>query len=99
MVNQRRGLAGAALALGCLFCLLPAVRADWAVTLLERQAAAAGAVEYRHYSLGEAASGAEAEVQLALFSSKSATLRVIDQPNFDRHLADAMTQARTASRA
>lgn len=91
MVNQRRGLAGAALALVCFFCLLPAARADWAVTLLERQAAVAGAVEYRHYSLGEAASGAEAEVQLALFSSKSATLRVIDQPNFDRHLYDAMT--------
>lgn len=91
MVNHRGGLAGAALALVFFFCLLSAALADWAVTSLERQRGPAGAVEYFHYSLGEAASGSEVEVQLALFSSKSATLRVIDQPHLDRHLAEAMS--------
>jgi uncharacterized protein YigE (DUF2233 family) len=84
-------LAGAALALVVSFCLLPSTRADWTVTLLEHQPAPAEAVEYRHYSLGEAASGRAADVQLALFSNQEATLRVIDQPNFDRHLAESMT--------
>ena len=84
----------AATSLAFLFVLfLPAVtRADWAVTALDRQAGATGAIEYRHYSLGEATSGSRVELQLALFSNQSATLRVIDQPNFERRLAQVMTQ-------
>jgi uncharacterized protein YigE (DUF2233 family) len=84
----------AAVPLAFLFVLfLPAAtRADWAVTALDRQAGATGAIEYRHYSLGEATSGSRVELQLALFSNQSATLRVIDQPDFDRRLAEVMTQ-------
>ena len=80
-----------ALALAFLL-LLPAARADWTVKSLDRQPGPAGAVEYRHYSLGEAASGSEAEVQLALFSNKNTTLRVIDQPDSRHSLAEMMTR-------
>jgi uncharacterized protein YigE (DUF2233 family) len=90
MLKRRPGLAGA-VSLVFSFCLLSSTRADWAVRLLEHEPGPAGAVEYRHYSLVEATSGREVEVQLALFSSKNATVRLIDQPNFERHLADAMT--------
>lgn len=77
--------------LGCLvFALLPTMRADWAVQSLDRAVGAGSAVEYRRYSLDENTSGAETEVHLALFSNKSATLRVIDQPGSDHSLAEAM---------
>ena len=88
MMNQWSRLVGAALAFG--FFLLTAARADWAVTSLERQSGPNGALEYRRYSLGEADSGNKVEVQLALFSSKSAALRVIDRPGFEHHLAQVM---------
>ncbi len=93
MVNRQRQFAWAALALVFVFSFLPAAtHGDLAVTALDRQPGSAGAIEYRHYSLGEPTSGSEAEVQLALFSNQRAALRVIDQPNFDRRLAETMTQ-------
>ena len=73
-----------------IFFFLSAARADWAVTSLEHQTDSSGKIEYRRYSLGEVDSASNVEVQLALFSSKSATLRVIDQANSDRLLADVM---------
>jgi uncharacterized protein YigE (DUF2233 family) len=91
-VNLRHS-AGTALALLFVFSFLPAAtRADWAVAALDHQPGAGGAIEYRRYSLGEKSSGIAAELQLALFSSQKAALRIIDQPNFDRRLAAAMTQ-------
>ncbi len=92
MVKQRWHPGVATLAIVFLFCLGPGVRADWAVNSLARQTGPAGAIEYRHYSLGKADSGDEVEVQLALFSSKNATLRVLDQPNADRRLSDIMAR-------
>ena len=91
MVRRRWRLSAAALTLVFLACLVPAARAEWTVNSLERLAGADGAIEYRHYSLGKSDSGTEVEVQLALFSSKSATLRVIDQPDSSRSLAEIMT--------
>jgi uncharacterized protein YigE (DUF2233 family) len=93
IVNLRRHSVAATAAL--LFVssfLTSATRADWAVTALDHQVGAAGAIGYRHYSLGETSSGITAELQLALFSNQKATLRVIDQPDFDRRLAATMTQ-------
>ena len=93
IVNLRRHSTGTAVALLLVFSFLPATtRADWAVTALDHQLGGKGAIEYRHYSLGETSSGSAAELQLTLFSNQKATLRVIDQPNFDRRLAAAMTQ-------
>lgn len=89
MVTGRRWTR-AALVFALLICLLSAARADWAVTALKRQPGAGGEIEYRRYSLGETESGREVEVQLALFSSKSATLRVVDEPGSERSLAATM---------
>ena len=90
MVKSRSRWSGVALALVCAFCFSPLARADWAVTSLKRQPGANPAIEYLHFSLGKADSGSEVEVQLALFSRKRATLRVIDQPGSDRRLAEIM---------
>ena len=92
-MNLRRHSTGLAVALLFAFSFLGATtRGDWTVTALEHQPGATGAIEYRHYSLGETSSGSSAELQLTLFSHQKATLRVIDQPNFDRRLAATMTQ-------
>ena len=89
MQDHRRQLTRTTLIFLVVVSFIPAVtRADWAVTAFDRQAGATGAIEYRHYSLGERTSGSKAEVQLALFSTQSATLRMIDQPNLDRRLAE-----------
>lgn len=90
MVKDLRRLALASLAFAFLLSPLAAARADWAVKSLERQPGAGGTIEYRRYSLG-ADSDREVELQLALFSSKSASLRVIDQPASGRRLAEVMS--------
>jgi uncharacterized protein YigE (DUF2233 family) len=55
-------------------------RGEWAVTLSESERGTAG-IEHRHATLADNASGERATIDLALFSTKSATLRVIDNPN------------------
>jgi uncharacterized protein YigE (DUF2233 family) len=87
-----RTCARAGSALVFLSFFLPAASGDWAIESLERQPGPGGAIEYRHYSLGETASTRKADVRLALFSTKNATLQVIDQPNFDHQLADTMAR-------
>ncbi len=94
MVKLRSQLGGAALSLVCAFAFSPLARADWAVTSLQRQPGAEGAIEYLHFSLGKTETGSEAEVRLALFSRKTATLRVIDQPASDRRLAEIMAEGK-----
>ena len=91
MVKQRWRWAVAALALVFSCSLPPSAAAEWIVHSLDRQARTGGVLEYRGYSLGEEVSGREVELQLALFSTKSATLRVIDQPSSDRRLAKIMS--------
>lgn len=90
MVTKRWRFGRTAFALLLFFSLLPAACADWRVNSVERQAGSTGATEYRRYSLGKTDSGSEVEVQLALFSTRNATLRVIDLPDSDRRLAALM---------
>ncbi len=52
---------------------------QWAVTLSESEHGAAS-IEHRHAMLADNASGERATIDLALFSTKPATLRVIDNP-------------------
>jgi len=66
------------------------VRADWAVTSSQTGRAAAAGLEHRHVALAESGTDARATLELALFSTKSATLRVIDNPTGDDDLAAAM---------
>jgi uncharacterized protein YigE (DUF2233 family) len=68
--------------------LLGSARADWTVAATEKERGGGGRVERRHIVLTE--NGDEAMVELALFPTKSATLRVIDNPTGQLDLAAAM---------
>jgi hypothetical protein len=69
--------------------LTGSARADWTVAASEKARAAGGGVERRHIVLNETG-GDEATVELAVFSMKSTTLRVIDNPTGQLDLAAAM---------
>ena len=64
-------------------------RGEWTVTLSESERGTAG-IEHRHATLADGASGDRATIDLALFSTKSATLRVIDNPRGEDNLAAVM---------
>lgn len=76
-----------------LFLASPA-RAEWNVAFSESERATAAGVEHRRVVLTETGTGEEATVDLALFSTKSATLRVIDDPEGDDNLAAVMRRSR-----
>lgn len=78
-----------ALHLAVAFFLIAPTRADWNVAATEKERAGGGRVEHRHIVLTENG-GDEATVELALFSQKSATLRVIDNPTGQLDLAAVM---------
>ena len=69
--------------------LVGPARAEWSVTGSQAERGNAD-VEHRKVVLAESVTGADATLELALFSTKSATLRVIDNPNGDGNLAAAM---------
>lgn len=80
-----------AIVFACALLFLPPARADWQIQSLENRRGAEDAFLYRHYSLGEAASGLNAELDLVSFPAKKANLRVIDQPKVASDLAAVMT--------
>ena len=70
--------------------LVESARADWSVASSQTERAAAAGVERRHVMLAEGESNDRATLDLALFSTKSATLRVIDNPDAENDLATLM---------
>src|SRR5438128_5170494 len=58
-------------------------RADWTINSSESQASTAAGVERRHVVVSAPASGDEATIELALFSTKSVSVRVVDNPGGD----------------
>ncbi|MEY2561178.1 MAG: hypothetical protein QOG51_1593 [Verrucomicrobiota bacterium] len=72
------------------FFLVASARADWTVAATEKERAGGGRVEHRHLVLTE--NGDEATIELALFSTKSATLRMIDNPAGELDLSAAMAR-------
>jgi uncharacterized protein YigE (DUF2233 family) len=72
-----------------LFWAAPA-SADWSVTTSQAEGRGAAGIEHRRIVLAESETGDRATVDLALFSTKSATVRVIDNPTGEDSLADAM---------
>ena len=64
--------------LACLLALT--ARAAWSVGSSEDEKATTGAIEHRRVVLAEKSSGNEATLELALFSTKSTAVRVIDNP-------------------
>ena len=56
-------------------------RAAWSVSSSEDEKATAGGIEHRRVLFAEKSGGNQATLELALFSTKSATVRVIDNPD------------------
>jgi exopolysaccharide biosynthesis protein len=72
-----------------LFLVGPA-RADWTVTASQTEGGAGASVEHRRIVLTESETGERATLDLALLSTKGATLRVIDNPAGEENLAAVM---------
>ena len=82
--------------LAAAFLLLsPGVsRGDWKISSAETETSSAAGSEHRHIVLSETGSGEDATLDLAFFSTKSATLRVIDNPKGESDLAAVARRAR-----
>ena len=61
--------------------LAGSARADWTVTNSQTDRAPVAGVDHRRIVLTESETGERVTLDLALFSTKSATLRVIDNPS------------------
>jgi len=68
--------------------------ADWSVTSSEAEKASTAGVEHRHVVLAETENGDEATLDLAFFSTKSAIVRVADNPAGAEDLASVMRRVR-----
>jgi uncharacterized protein YigE (DUF2233 family) len=77
-----------------LLFLSPAfsLHAAWTIDSSQQESGRAG-VEHRHIVLAETTTGGEATVDVALFSTKSATVRVIDNPGSNEELASVMRRS------
>jgi exopolysaccharide biosynthesis protein len=74
------GRAALAIAL-CLFAA--SARGEWTVVSTETEKGSAASVEHRRVTLSESGTGESATLEIAWFASKSATVRVIDNPGGD----------------
>jgi exopolysaccharide biosynthesis protein len=63
-----------------LFAVTSGAQAEWKVLPTESEAGRAG-IEHRHVVVEDAAAGQRVAVDVAVFSAKSAALRVIDNPD------------------
>lgn len=70
--------------------LAGSARADWTVTSSQTERGATPGAEHRHIVTTDSETGERATLDLALFSPKSATLRVIDNPISENDLATLM---------
>jgi exopolysaccharide biosynthesis protein len=77
--------------------LASAARADWTVTSSEAERSAVAGVEHRRVVITESETDEEARLNLALFSTKSATLRVIDNPTGADDLAAVARRTRAVA--
>lgn len=79
-----------------LFLLFVATlaRAEWTATSTRAEPSAIAGLEHRHVVFEESETGDRAIVDLAIYSAKSCGLRVIDNPDGEKNLAEAMEQAK-----
>lgn len=80
-----------------LLFLASAAQAEWAVTSSETERSAVAGVEHRRIVVSESETGEEAKLDLALFSTKSATLRVVDNPTGADDLAAVIRRTRAVA--
>jgi uncharacterized protein YigE (DUF2233 family) len=78
------------LTVGLLLVSLGVSPGAWSVSSSETEGSAVAGIEHRRIVLTDSASSEEATLDLAVFSLKSATLRVVDNPNGDFDLAAVM---------
>jgi uncharacterized protein YigE (DUF2233 family) len=77
-----------------LLFLAGTARAEWAVTASQVERGPAAGLEHRRIVISEGETAESATIDLALFSTKSATVRVIDNPAGNDDLAAAMRRER-----
>ncbi len=65
-------------------------RGEWGITSTQTEGSTVPGIEHRHVILQDSESGEEATVDLAIFLAKSFALRVVDNPDGEASLADAM---------
>lgn len=70
--------------------LVGSARADWTITASQTERSTGTGVEHRQIALTESETDERATLELALFSTKSAILRVIDNPRGEDNLAAVM---------
>ena len=88
-------MAGKSFFAGALLVLFVAsAQAAWTISSSETEKGAAGGIEHRRITLTETGTEDEATLDLALFSMKSATVRVIDNPSGGDDLAAVMRAIR-----
>jgi uncharacterized protein YigE (DUF2233 family) len=81
--------------LAVAFCLFVAsARGDWAVSSSQTERSAVAGVEHRRIVVTDSGSDQEATVDLAIFPTKSATVRVIDNPTGEDDLAAVARRSR-----
>ena len=73
-----------------LFAVASVARADWKVLSVESDPGRGG-IEHRHVTVEETAAGRRVDVHFPIFSAKSCTLRVIDNPEGEK-LGSVMTR-------
>jgi exopolysaccharide biosynthesis protein len=85
------------LAIALLLFSLVASRGEWSINSSETDGSAVAGVEHRRIVLSDTTSNEEATLDLALFSAKSATLRIIDNPKGTDDLAAIARRVRAVA--
>jgi hypothetical protein len=75
-----------------LFVAATTTRGEWTAISTHAEPAAVSDLEHRHVVLEDSETGDRAIVDLAVFSAKSCALRVIDNRDGEKSLAEAMAQ-------
>src|SRR4029078_3043103 len=70
--------------------LVESADADWSLTTTERKGGIVSGIEHRQITVTENPTQKRATIDLALFSTQSATLRVLDNPTGREDLATVM---------
>ena len=73
-----------------ILCLTGAASAEWTTVSSQKERETVAGVEHRRIVLTERSTGEQATLDLALFPTNSATLRVIDNPESNDNLAAVM---------
>ncbi len=81
-------------ALIAVFLALANARGQWAIVSTQSNWSPGRVVEHRQVEVADASSGTRATLDLAIFSARNATLRVIDNPEANDSLGAAMPRER-----